>query len=116
MPTIMRNGVPVQVEADDPVLAGSAGAGERAAIRVRYIKQEAQRRITGRFPAWKQTNMIARGVELQDIWRQNGAWTDAEAAEAATLQAAWDWIKAVRARSDALEADPELDIATGWPE
>lgn len=68
------------------------------------VKMEARRRILERFPEWKQTNMTARGVELQDVWRRVGSWTTGEQAEADALAAAWDWIKAVRVASDAIEA------------
>lgn len=67
------------------------------------VKNEARRRILARFPEWKQTNMVARGLELQEIWRQAGAWTVEEQAEANALAAAWGWIKAVRAASDLIE-------------
>lgn len=68
------------------------------------VKQEARRRILERYPDWKQTNMVARSVELQDIWRQVGSWTPEERAEADALTAAWAWIKAIRAASDEIEA------------
>jgi hypothetical protein len=68
------------------------------------VKAEAARRILVRYPEWKQRNMTARGVELLSRRLVAGAWTEAEAAEATTLQAAWDWIKSVRAAADALEA------------
>lgn len=68
------------------------------------VKAEARRRILAVFPDWKQANMTARGVELQDIWRRTGSWTEQEQAEADALQAAWAWIKAVRSASDVLEA------------
>lgn len=84
------------------------------------VKFEARRRILARYPDWKQVNMTARGVALQDAWRLNSTWTDAEAAEAAALQSAWAWIKAVRAASDAIEAINPIpaDYATDarWPE
>lgn len=67
------------------------------------VKNEARRRILARYPDWKQTNMGARGLELQEIWRQAGAWTAEEQAEANALAAAWGWIKAVRAASDLIE-------------
>lgn len=67
------------------------------------VKNEARRRILARFPELKQTNMVARGVELQEIWRQSAAWTAEEQAEANALAAARGWIKAVRAASDLLE-------------
>lgn len=67
------------------------------------VKNEARRRILARYPEWKQTNMVARGLELQEIWRQAGAWTAEEQAEANALAAASGWIKAVRAASDLIE-------------
>jgi hypothetical protein len=68
------------------------------------VKTEARRRIVARYPDWKQANMLARGLELQDIFRRVGAWTAAEQAEAAALDAAWAWIKAIRQVSDSIEA------------
>lgn len=82
------------------------------------IKAEARRRILAVFPDWKQTNMVARGVELVRIKAEGGAWSTGEAVEAAALDAAWAWIKSVRAASDALELDPPADFAADqhWPE
>lgn len=83
------------------------------------VKNEARRRILDRFPEWKQANMTARGVELQDIWRRVGSWTEGEQAEADALTGAWAWIKAVRSASDeieALEAVPvDFDADKRWP-
>jgi len=83
------------------------------------VKAEARRRILDRFPDWKQTNMTARGVELQDIWRRNGAWTAQEQAEADALALAWAWIKAVREASNVIEALPDVpedfDADSRWP-
>lgn len=83
------------------------------------VKNEARRRILTRYPEWKQTNMVARGLELQDIWRQSGAWTAEEQAEANALAVAWGWIKAVRAASDLLELlspiPSDFNNDTRWP-
>jgi hypothetical protein len=83
------------------------------------VKVEARNRILARFPEWKQANLTARGVELQDIWRLNGAWTAQEQAEADALNAVWAWIKSVRAASDAIEAMSPIphDYASDqyWP-
>ena len=83
------------------------------------VKQEARQRIIRRFPEWKQANMTARGVELQDIWRRNGVWTAEEQAEADALTSAWAWIKDVRAASDAIEAlesvPTDFDGDERWP-
>ena len=86
----------------------------------RTISAETRRRITQRFPDWKQANMTARGVELLNIRVAVGSWTAPQAQEAAELGAAWDWIKTVRAASDAIEALAPIpaDFAsdTRWPE
>lgn len=80
------------------------------------VKGEARRRIIARFPDWKQTNMVARALELT---RKGAGLTPEEQTEATQLQAAWDWIKAVRAASDALEAmDPipaDFTADQRWP-
>lgn len=95
-------------------------AGMRAA-KMAQIKAEARRRILRRFPEWKQANMTARGVELTNI-RHSRAWTAEERAESDALANAWTGIKAVRTRSDELEASiPDnaagiaaFDPAAGW--
>ena len=46
----------------DAVLAKQAEL--EAEARIDAVKAEARRRITQRFPDWKQANMTARGVEL----------------------------------------------------
>jgi hypothetical protein len=76
-------------------------AEERAEI----IKGEAQRRIYEVYPQWKQANMTARTVELLQKGQSN--WNEQEQAESLALNAAWDWIKAIRAKSNEIEAmDP----------
>lgn len=83
------------------------------------VKAEARRRILARFPDWKQANMTARGVDLQDLWRRNAKWAETEQAEADALSAAWVWIRAVRAASDAIEAldavPADFDDDKRWP-
>ena len=83
------------------------------------VEAEAQRRILARYPDWKQRNMTARGVELTFKVAQGEALAAGETDEIAALQAAWGWIKAVRAASDTLEAlDPiPADFAEDarWP-
>lgn len=88
-------------------------------VQKQAIKDEARRRILARFPEWKQQNMTARGVELQEQWRTNGAWTAQELADSEALKAAWAWIGAVRARSGEIEVmDPipvDFDSDARWP-
>jgi hypothetical protein len=69
------------------------------------VKGEAARRILAILPEWKQRNLTARAAELAKIGQAN--WTQAEADEWAAGQALWDQIKAIRAKSDQIEAmDP----------
>jgi hypothetical protein len=71
-------------------------------VQRQAVKDEARRRILGRYPEWRQANMTARGVEL--TLAKLREWTSDEQKEAAALQAAWDWVKAVRSASDVIEA------------
>ena len=96
-----------------------SGAGPTGMARIKLI---ARARILTVFPEWKQANMTARSVELTRA-RMAGALTAGEQAEEAAIQAAWDWVKSVRAYSDTLEAAYEaaedkagFDYLTGWPE
>lgn len=66
------------------------------------IKAEARRRIVAALPEWKQANATARMTELLLVGPAQ--WSPAEQAEADALRAAWAWVKAIRAKSDELEA------------
>lgn len=110
------DGVPRMVWDDSignirPMDADETAANARSAL-IAAIKLEARRRITTRYPEWKQSNMTARVVELVGAGQASGVEWDA-------LQAAWGWVKAVRAHSDALEASvlagAVVDIYAGWP-
>lgn len=90
------------------------------------IKARAGALILTRYPAWRQQNMTARAVELLEHKRQQGL-DAAQSNELAAIRSAWDWIKAVRARSDAIEAavaaGQAVDLETGaiagaggWPD
>lgn len=103
------SGEPVRIVADEALLhyrtiRAMGLAIAEPEVSAGEVKDEARRRILERFPEWKQQNMTARGVELQDIRREKGTWTIEEAAEAAALREAWAWIRAVRAASNAIEA------------
>lgn len=73
------------------------------AERITRIKTEAQERIYTIVPAWKQTNLIARSIELRDI-KDERVWTEIEAAEDAAIRAIWAQVKAIRAASNTAEA------------
>ena len=81
------------------------------------IKQEASQRIIEKYPDWKQRNMTTRGVELQELWRQNGTWTSGETSENTALKTSWAWINSVRAASDTLESSLPKDYQddSHWP-
>lgn len=105
------------------------------ALKISGIKQAASDLILSRYPSFKQSNMIARQGELQRI--EAGQMRDAqgqlvqkrdltsnEISELVFIAAAWDWIKAVRTRSDAMEAEvltlPNAAsvagyVVGGWP-
>jgi len=77
---------------------------------VSQIKAEAQRRIIGLTGATdiigcltKQLNAQMRAIELTLIKASGGVWTSEQEAEAASLQALSDSIKAIRAKSNELE-------------
>lgn len=88
---------------------------EEKPITVEDVRAEARRRILARYPDWKQVNMTARGVEL--LRKGEANLTPAEATESAAMQAAWDWVKAVRAACDALEVSLPSSFADdlNWP-
>jgi hypothetical protein len=79
------------------------------------VKAEASRRILEAFPLWKQMNMNARSNELfriqagymrdsDNTFQPARALTSEETAEEVALREAWDWVKAVRAASNTIEA------------
>lgn len=69
------------------------------------VKAEAARRILALCPEWKQRNLIAQAVILQDKGRAN--WTPEEQAAWDAGAALWAQIAAIRAKSDQIEAmDP----------
>lgn len=75
-----------------------------AEAAVARIKADCQRAIEARYPLWRQSNAMARAIELLDILRQRSL-TDQEQAERAQIEAIRAWINAQRAKSDRLEAD-----------
>jgi len=88
-------------------------ADEATANRIPEIKAAAGAVIVERYPEWKQRNMIARMVELNTKATPSAE----EEAEMAALQSVWDWVKAVRAESDRLEADTNLTVEdANWSE
>lgn len=68
------------------------------------VKSEASRVILDLLPDWKQRNFIARGTELIRKVQLGGTLTQGELDEETAMQALWTKVKAVRAKSDELEA------------
>lgn len=83
------------------------------------IKDEAGRRILAVADIHKQRNLLAQSAFLARQARVNGSLTPEETALEDSLLAVWQWIEAVRARSDELElVDPiPLDYQDDaqWP-
>jgi len=79
------------------------------------IKAEAHRRILTIVPMWKQNNLTAVALDI----KTNDNPTAEETATLAAIQSIWDRVKAIRAYSDTLEANPPpIDqlASQSWPE
>jgi hypothetical protein len=101
-----------------PAQIAAAALPAAKAAKKQQIKVAARTRILARYPEWRQANLTARAVELVSLGETSGA-------EWQQMQSIWAWIKAVRARSDLLEADvaacttvEAVDAIqlSGWPE
>ena len=73
------------------------------AEKISSIKSEAQSKIYAIVPAWKQTNLLARSIELRDI-KEEREWTAEEITQDAGIKALWAAVKAIRLASDVAEA------------
>jgi hypothetical protein len=92
---------------------------EVQAVAVTSVKAEASSRILARYPAATQANMTAAAVEMVADNKKSGP-------EWVAIRAAWDWVKAVRAESNRVEAAimAAVDVAgvdaaaagATWPE
>jgi len=67
------------------------------------IKKLAEQTILAIAPEFKQRNMIARAIELENLQR-TGVSTPEEDAEVEALRAIWARIKAIQVKSNELEA------------
>lgn len=83
-------------------------ASARPAITVADVKAEAGRRIEAILPDYKQRNVLAFGLEAVMTYGPDPAdWPVQLQAVNADMQAKWAVIKAIRVRSDEIEAiDP----------
>lgn len=100
------------------------GTTARRLVTADMIRTEAQRRIIALTGASdlqscliKQLNAQMRATELVNKRALGAVLSEAEEIEAAALQALADGIKAIRAASNELEADPPQDYADDahWP-
>lgn len=100
------------------------GVTAQLVVTADMIRAEAQRRIVALTGAAdlqscliKQLNAQMRATELVNKRALGAVLSEAEEIEAAALQALADGIKAIRAASNELEADPPQDYADDahWP-
>lgn len=103
---------------NDPLLAQTVAASFDAAAKPRAdkiakVKEEAQRRIFNVLPAYKQTNLMAQGLENTLAYGPDATqWPAEQKAIKAFADARWARIKALRAASDAIEA--KLNAMSDW--
>ncbi|MCH2242842.1 MAG: hypothetical protein MK041_13165 [Aquabacterium sp.] len=73
-------------------------------VTVQQVKAEAGRRILEIAPEWKQRNLTARAAEFALKLADGGSLDAAEGLERDAGQEIWDAIKAIRAKSNEIEA------------
>lgn len=71
--------------------------------KISQIKREAAERINDICPAWKQSNLTARAVELIANKSVNGELTQSEQSEWSNMMQIWQAIKQIRLDSDTAE-------------
>lgn len=84
--------------------------GELRQELIQQVKDDAYQIIISRYPTWKQSNMLARWLELQRI----ASPTIADQAEIDSYLAIWNWIKGIRSQSNVFEQEitDSVDPAT----
>lgn len=90
------------MEPDAPELVAAAETSERAA-RLAEVKARAHADIIGRYPDWKQRNMLAVAIE-ELVLQLQGEGLTIDVTKVQPVVDAWQWIQARRAQSDAEEA------------
>ncbi|WP_434050838.1 MAG: hypothetical protein RDA78_16095 [Roseibium sp.] len=88
----------------DLYIDGQTATESPPAGTVEGVKAAASRLILSLAPDWQQRNYIARGSELIRKVQTGGTLTPEEEAEETAMQALWTTVKAIRAKSDELEA------------
>lgn len=71
--------------------------------KIQQIKREAAERINDICPAWKQSNLTARAVELINSRAINGELTQSEQSEWSNMMQIWQAIKQIRIDSNTAE-------------
>ena len=71
--------------------------------KIAQIKREAAERINDICPAWKQSNLNARAVELIANKSVNGELTQSEQSEWSNMMQIWQAIKQIRSDSNIAE-------------
>tara|TARA_S200002703_G_scaffold156269_1_gene161576 strand:+ start:1845 stop:2255 length:411 start_codon:yes stop_codon:yes gene_type:complete len=84
--------------------------------RIAQIKGAAHAHITASLPEWKQRNLTARQLELVKKRLLGQSLSTDEQGQEVAIEAVWAWVKSVRAESDRLEADNDLNTDdANWP-
>ncbi len=92
----------IAYQVDKINIAEEARLSRAKAAKIKAIKREASRLITQVAPPWKQRNLLARGLELQH--KNPATWSESEQQESEAITSIWAQIKAIRTKSDELEA------------
>lgn len=76
--------------------------------KIKEIKDKAYRIIVYEHPEWKQRNMIARAVELNDKQMESNGLEPSEVDEKIQMKNIWQWIKNIRSQSNQMENEINL--------
>lgn len=97
------------------IITAEQKAADQRAQNIAAIKAAAGVVITARLPEWRQRNLLARQLELQDKLLAAGSLTTAEQSEADAMRTEWEWCKAVRTTSDQAESNNTPVDQVVWP-
>ena len=98
----------VRPKTTEELATEAANLVQNVNARIMSIKREANRRIITIAPEWKQSNMLARGLNL--LRKGEANLTADEALEVSGMDSVWTEIQRIRSVSDTLEAaDPPPD-------
>lgn len=92
---------PVWDEANQTIVNGDEHPVSVERERIEAIKNEAHKIILEQLPIWRQNNLLARTSELL----RKQSLTPEEETELDEMQQTWDWVKAIRTKSDEAETN-----------